>query len=194
MSEASIERSKSARDLLIETAARLFYRRGMPSVGINEITDTAGVARQSLYNNFKSKEALAEAAALKQAERRRETLIAGIEAQGDSDLAVLAIFDVARTIFETDGFRGCAFINLALETADPGGVLHDVAAAHKIWIRQTITEHLAKSGLRDATTLAFQISALWDGAIVQSYILGSLDPINHARQAAATLIEVQLRG
>lgn len=192
MSEAAIDRPRSARDLLIETAARLFYRRGMPNVGINEVTDTAGVARQSLYNNFKSKEALAEAAALHQAEKRREALLAGIEAQGDSALAVLAIFDVAKDIFECDGFRGCAFVNLALESADPDGVLHGVAATHKTWIRETITERLAKSHVAGATTLGFQISALWDGAIVQAYILRKTDPITYAREAAASLIKLRL--
>ena len=61
----------SPRDRLIDTAAELFYERGLPNVGINEVTDRAGVARMTLYNNFASKEALALAAFERQAEARR---------------------------------------------------------------------------------------------------------------------------
>ena len=53
---------RTPRDRLIHTAAELFYERGLPNVGINEVTDRASVARMTLYNNFASKEALALAA------------------------------------------------------------------------------------------------------------------------------------
>jgi AcrR family transcriptional regulator len=64
----------SPRERLIDTAADLFYERGLPNVGINEVTDRAGVARMTLYNNFDSKEALALAAFQRQVEIRRAVI------------------------------------------------------------------------------------------------------------------------
>ena len=46
------------RELLIETAASLFYLKGVNEVGINEILIQSGVAKKTLYHHFKSKEDL----------------------------------------------------------------------------------------------------------------------------------------
>ena len=45
----------SARDELLTTALELFSRKGIGAVGIDELTKTAGRARDSLYRVFGSK-------------------------------------------------------------------------------------------------------------------------------------------
>ena len=52
---------KSAHDRILNTASDLFYREGIKNVGIDRIIVESGVAKMSLYNNFKSKDALIEA-------------------------------------------------------------------------------------------------------------------------------------
>src|SRR5438876_914979 len=49
------------RQRLLDTAATLFYERGIPNVGINELVDQAGVARMTLYHHFASKDELVTA-------------------------------------------------------------------------------------------------------------------------------------
>jgi AcrR family transcriptional regulator len=54
----SLGRQRPARDRLIKAAAELFYSQGIAATGIDAITERAGVARKSLYNNFASKDDL----------------------------------------------------------------------------------------------------------------------------------------
>lgn len=47
--------NKSAKEKILDAAATLFYNDGIANTGINAITDRAGVAKMSLYNNFPTK-------------------------------------------------------------------------------------------------------------------------------------------
>lgn len=51
----------SARERLLEAAAKRFYDDGVNGTGIDTITAEAGVAKKSLYNNFSSKSELISA-------------------------------------------------------------------------------------------------------------------------------------
>src|SRR5699024_12827700 len=48
-------RGQPARERLMKAAAELFYSQGIAATGIDSITQRAGVARKSIYNNFASK-------------------------------------------------------------------------------------------------------------------------------------------
>ncbi len=48
----------SACDRILATATDLFYKEGVQNVGIDRIIAESGVAKMSLYNNFKSKDEL----------------------------------------------------------------------------------------------------------------------------------------
>lgn len=61
LSEKPSLRSKKkakTRDLLVETAARLFHKRGFDAVTVSEIARSAEVSEQTVYNYFATKEAL----------------------------------------------------------------------------------------------------------------------------------------
>src|SRR3954463_1994362 len=105
----------SPRDRLIDTAADLFYERGLPNVGINEVTDRAGVARMTLYNNFDSKEALALAAFERQAEGRKSLIEKRLKQARTPSDAVKAMFDVSEQLAKKSSFRGCPFINVVVQ-------------------------------------------------------------------------------
>ena len=46
------------KERLLEDALRLFARRGLDSVGVQEVVDAAGVTKPTLYHHFGSKEGL----------------------------------------------------------------------------------------------------------------------------------------
>ena len=48
----------SARDHILDTAKRLFYRDGFRATGIDRIVAESGVAKMSLYRHFPSKDDL----------------------------------------------------------------------------------------------------------------------------------------
>jgi AcrR family transcriptional regulator len=180
---------QSPRDRLIDTAAELFCRRGLPNVGINEVTDHAGVARMTLYNNFASKEDLALAAFERQVERRRIMIDEQLERCKSVVRKIEGLFAVALRLALDTNFRGCAFINVAAQQADPTSRLHSLARAHKCWIKERIQALIASAGVRSSQQLAQQILALWDGAVIETYIQGTDEPILAARDAAVTLVK-----
>jgi AcrR family transcriptional regulator len=173
-----------ARDRLVRTAADLFYAQGYARVGVNEVTDRAGVARMTLYNNFKSKEALALAAFEAEAARRREMITERLAAADAPLDRVIALFDLAETLAAAPGFRGCAFLNLAAQELSPDGALHRLVRAHKSWIRERFRAIAAEAGCADPERAARQLLALWDGGLSDAFVEGDVAPIAAARDAA----------
>ncbi len=183
----------SPRDRLIDTAADLFYARGLPNVGINEVTERAGVARMTLYNNFDSKEALALAAFERQAEARRALFAERLARARTASDAVKAMFDVSEELAMQPGFCGCAFTNVAVQDPDPARPMHALVRAHKAWIRARFRDIAARAGHRKPDTAAQQLLALLDGASVEAFIQGSVEPIRASRQAAEILLSAPRR-
>ena len=183
----------SPRDRLIDTAADLFYERGLPNVGINEVTERAGVARMTLYNNFDSKEALALAAFERQAEARRALFAERLARARTASDAVKAMFDVSEQLATEPGFCGCAFTNVAVQDPHPAGPMHALVRAHKAWIRARFRDIAARAGHRKPDTAAQQLLALLDGASVEAFIQGSVEPIRASRQAAEILLSAPRR-
>ncbi len=52
---------RPARERLLAAAEELFYQDGVQSVGIDRVIERAGVAKASLYANFKGKDDLVRA-------------------------------------------------------------------------------------------------------------------------------------
>src|SRR4051795_4170264 len=108
--------STPKRDLLLDTAAELFYRDGYHAVGIDTILAEAGLAKMTLYHHFSSKEELIVASI----DRRGAAIAAGGEtalaAAGASPRKrLLALFDWYAQWFDHRDFNGCAFIRAAGE-------------------------------------------------------------------------------
>lgn len=120
-----------ARERILASAYELFSRRGIRAVGIESIIAHSGVARQTLYRHFASKQELV----LAFLERREELWTKGwlrgeVERRADDPAErLLAIFDVFDEWFRRDDYEGCSFINVMLEHADPEDPIHSGGAA-----------------------------------------------------------------
>src|SRR5689334_25448456 len=85
-----------ARERILDAAYELFSREGIQAVGVDAVISRSGVARQTLYRHFASKEDLV----LAFLERREELWTRGwLEAQvvaraSDPAARLLSIFDV----------------------------------------------------------------------------------------------------
>ena len=178
----------SAAERLTSTAARLFEEKGLTRVGINEITREADVARMSLYNNFRSKEDLALAAYADMSRSRHDAIAEAAAGACSPADAVLTIFDLAEHLAEAPGFRGCIFINLAAHLDEADDRLVDLVRKHKRDLRERFEDLMRHHGASDPETLGRQLLALWDGALVDTFIEGSTAPIKAARAAATKLI------
>lgn len=181
-------KDSTARARLVTVASDLFYRKGIPNVGINEIIEASAVARMTLYNHFSSKDELVAAVLTQRKEERQQGIAVALSRPRNSRSKVLAAFDYLAALAGEPNFRGCAFVNAAVERADPGDPIHRLVARHKAWIAGEFEAIARAAHWPRPDLLARQLLVLWDGAAVGAYLQGNADPVVAARAAANALL------
>lgn len=188
--EPPVGTRRPARARLLEAAARLFYADGITATGIDTITAEAGVAKQSLYNNFSSKQDLTRAYL---GARHDEWLdlyrarLAHARTPGERVLAVFdAYLDHAGAAYHR-GFRGCGLLNAAAElpAGDPG---RDEVRRHKEEVESILAQHLRTAGATDPAGTAEHLSFLLEGAVSRAGLEGGPERLLRARGIAASLL------
>jgi AcrR family transcriptional regulator len=177
----------SARERILAAANDLFYREGVHTVGIDRIIQEAGVAKASLYDNFRNKDALVTA----YLERRRARVMSrvqlAVDAQSDPRERVLAVFDAQASLMAEPEFNGCAFSSATSETHSPS--IDEATAAYRDWFRNLLTELASAAGADDPAALARQLHLLYDGAGQLARMDGDVGAAAAARAAAAILLD-----
>lgn len=189
----------SRREELVETAMRVFARRGFHGTGIEQVLQEAGICRMTLYNHFKSKEELIIAALRRRDEIFRNRLMKFVAARGPEPIEqLLAFFDFYALWFEDDDFCGCMFINAAAEYHEAASPVRKASLDHKVEIIRHLRRLCERAELSDADALAEQLGMLLDGAVVTAHIRaeppGARRPAaEQARHAAEALIRATRR-
>jgi AcrR family transcriptional regulator len=158
-----------ARERLLTAAYELFSSQGVQAVGVDAIIERSGVARQTMYRHFGSKQELVLAfldrrehlwtEAWLQAEARRRA--------PDPRGQLLAIFDVFDEWFHRPDFEGCSFVNVMLETAaDASGSSYRASVAYLAGIRHLVEDLARQAGVENADNFARQWHILMKGSIV----------------------------
>ncbi|MGH9009123.1 MAG: TetR/AcrR family transcriptional regulator, partial [Acidimicrobiia bacterium] len=105
---------------ILDAAARLFYRRGIRAVSVDEVAETASVTKVTVYKHFRSKDNLVASCLHMLDDRFFAWFVGEVESSSaDPQARLLAVFDVLDGWFRRRSFRGCAFINATVELADP---------------------------------------------------------------------------
>jgi len=185
-------KAPSARDRILWTAVRLFYREGIRAVGVDRVIAEAGVAKATLYTHFPAKDDLA-AAYLEHVDLLwTASLTEAAEAAGpDPRARLVGMFDAAVAAAERDGFAGCGFLNAAAEM-QPGDAAYEVALRHKAAVRDWVTGLAAAAGATAPDDLAVALTVLLDGALADGALQGSARPARVAKKAAAVLVAAAL--
>ncbi len=159
---------RDARERILEAAYELFSRRGIQAVGVDAVIERSGVARQTLYRHFSSKQELVLAFL-----ERRETLWTRNWLQTSVELRasdpkerLLAIFDVFDEWFHGPEFEGCTFINVMLEHADAADPVRRAGIAYLAGIRNLLEGLARQAGIGDAEGFARKWHILMKGSIV----------------------------
>lgn len=176
------------RDALLEAACTLFYQHGIHVTSVDAILEKAGVARQSLYLHFHSKDGLIAEFLKVRDERWRGAMQQHIAVAGGPCERLLAIFDFLAAWFAEADFQGCAFINTAMEYADPQHPFHQISAQHKALVQKEILALCREGDLHEAGALAGYIALLIEGAIVTEHITPGSQAAHQAQQIAKILI------
>jgi AcrR family transcriptional regulator len=183
------------RERLVTAAYELFARQGVQAVGVDAIIERSGVARQTLYRHFGSKQELV----LAFLERREEVWTYGWLAtevhrrERDPRRRLLAIFDVFDEWFRDPDFEGCSFINVMLEYPAPDHPLHQAAASYLARIRGFLTELATDAGIADPGGFARQWHILMKGSIVAAGE-GDRDAARRGKQIGRVLLAAASQG
>ena len=128
--------AKSARTRILEAAADLFYREGIRAVGVDAVIAHSGVAKMSLYRNFAGKDELV-AAFLEHRDQLYWEWWDKMLARHPCDprAQIRAIFEAVGKRTAHPDYRGCPFINTAVEFPDGGHPGRVVALTNKQELR-----------------------------------------------------------
>jgi AcrR family transcriptional regulator len=181
--------ASGARQRILETADRLFYEEGVRAVGIDRIIAEANVAKMTLYAHFPSKDDLILAVLKHREEGVSEFFRSAMERHGQKTNSPLrAFFAALKEWFESPGFRGCAFQNVAVELADPAHAGTEFVRGHKQRFGKFLHGLVEQSVGKSAAKVAPAVTLLVEGAIVTAMIQGKPDAADVARDAALTLV------
>jgi len=172
-------------DLLLGAADRLFYREGIRAVGVDRLCEEAGVAKASLYNNFKNKDEIVIA----YLQSRHERVISSLTQPYETDAwtaKIAHVFDLLELKALAPEFRGCAFLLAVSEYPHVEKVI-SIAKEHKLALRNFFFS-LMPLTIANRNELATQISALYDGALAGLTIHKDPKIVRTTRNAATILI------
>lgn len=178
------------REILIETALRLFNEGGFRSTGVDRILAEAGVAKMTLYKYFPSKDDLILEALRRRDLRWRQWMRDElVRASRDPRERIIALFDVAERWFSMPEFNGCPFIRAASEFGELTDPVHVACAEHSRLFKQDLSELAEAAGAQDPAALVDQLSLLLSGAIVEAQLSGDAAPARTARSIAEAIVD-----
>ncbi len=185
--------ASDARARILRTAYDLFCRHGLQAVGIDRIIAEAGVAKMTLYRQFRSKDDLVLAVLqLRQELWTWGWLASEVERRGRTpEGRLLAIFDAFDDWFRQDGFEGCLFMNSLLESHDRKSPVGAASVMGLADVRSLIRRLAEEAGVANPEAFARQWQMLMWGAIVDAGE-GDILAAKRARDLGSLLIEREL--
>jgi AcrR family transcriptional regulator len=152
----------SPAERILVTAHTLFYRDGIRATGIDRVIAESGVAKKTFYRYYPAKSDLI-VAFLEYRHRNWMTWFEdAVQRHGaDADALVPALAEW----FESDVYRGCAFINAVVEVGPTLPEAVDISRRHKLdmaAVIRTLLPASSRTAKADARALAMAV----DGAIV----------------------------
>lgn len=158
-----------ARQRILLTAHDLFYREGVRATGIDRIISESGVTKVTFYRHFPSKNDLIAAFLAYRHEQWlawfNQSLERHVAEQGN---VLSALTPCLAEWFNDPHYRGCAFINTAVELADMLPESLNIARQHKEQMADAIARHLPVGPQQEQQ--AAMLAMLIDGAIVKVQI------------------------
>lgn len=179
-----------AQQHLLRAAEELFYREGVRTVGVDAVVERAGVNKMSLYRQFSSKDELVMA----YLERKDEQFFGYVEKSfakhpGEPGRQLQQYFDDLAARASIDDYRGCPFVNIAVEFPDAAHPARQFVFRNKQRLMSRLTELTTAAGADDPVALADALGLMIEGVYAASQTYGpSCGPIRVAPRVAAQLI------
>ncbi len=181
------------RDILLDTAERLFYAEGFHATGIDRVVAEAGVARMTLYNHFPSKEALIETVLDRRYARYLDQLRHAVDEAAAGE-AVMALADVHCQWLETTANRGCIVIKAIGEFEQHHPAIADQGRRLKRELIAVIAGALSRDGVVDDSVVAERVLVILEGADALTPVIGATTVTSHLRAMLPAVLASATRG
>ena len=99
-------RLHGSREAIVDAAERLFLAHGFGAVSMDDLAESAGVARRTLYNQFASKEEIFREMLLRLSGQLEDALPPGIETQGSVEEVLPLIGRAILQLHRRPGYLG----------------------------------------------------------------------------------------
>ena len=178
---------------VLDAASALFYERGIHAVGVDTISEAAGVSKKTLYDRFGSKDALVVSYLQHRDLRWREHVAAVLGTVPEPGVnRVLAVFDAAISWSDDNNPKGCSAINARAEVSEADGAqsVFPEVTRQKVWLLDLFAELCREAGLADPDATAQTLMLLYEGAIVTVGMRTFAEPFDVARAVALRVLTV----
>ncbi len=184
----------TTREKLIQAGHEIFYREGFLLVGLDRLLAEVGCSKQTFYNHFESKDDLIVAVNDEHHRWWSSELLRRIQqAAGPAPRAqILAVFDVLEDLLHDPDYRGCIYLNAAVEFPQPHHPAHQSARKAKAAGVAMLEKLAACAGAADSLALAEEIDMILEGALITHQVAPERDVCTVARRVATTLLERHL--
>jgi TetR/AcrR family transcriptional regulator, lmrAB and yxaGH operons repressor len=186
------------RQPIIDAAVTLFRRQGYAQTGLNDIVDTSGAPKGSLYHYFPLGKSSIAVAAVEEAGCRVAATLESLASECRSTGELLRAH--ARLLagwMRSSGFRnGCPITTVLLELAPRERAVTDAgrkayAARLSILSRKLVEDGFARAR---ADALAVLCTSSIQGALIQARVERSGRPIEVTAAELARLVEAEAKG
>lgn len=169
--------TSAVREKILNVASELFYRDGIRAVGVDTVVAESGAAKTSLYRWFPTKDDLVAAFL----EREHRDFFAHWDkvsaANPDRPRQELSEHLKWLAAYITGPrYRGCPFLNMAIEFPESGLPGRIVAEKNKSELHRRFLSLARAIKARSPESLADQLTLLIDGAFANSQVLGKKGP------------------
>ena len=188
-----IKNEVAPKDILFQTAARLFYQHGYRAVGVDTIAVESGIGKMTLYRHYPSKDDLI-VAYLQDSNKVFWNNFEQITKEAPTPREkLLAFFEALQEYVLSPACYGCPFLNVATEYPEADYPGHQVAIEHKLSVRARFNQLAEEAGARQPEALANALFLLMDGAYMAARMFGSSpnSPAANLAEAARQVIDAQ---
>ena len=181
------------REILLDTAERLFYSDGFHATGIDRIVSEAGIARMTLYNHFASKEDLIEAVL----KRRYQRYLADLRASTGTappGQALTALIERHCDWLATGSDRGCIVIRAIAEFEQHHPAIADLGRRLKRELHDIIRDAAERDGLADPVETCERILVTLEGSNALVPVIGAVAAVRHAHATVSAITSTSATG
>jgi AcrR family transcriptional regulator len=161
--------SATPRERLLDAAGELFFRDGV-NIGVDALCKAAGVSKKSMYQLFRSKDELIAESLASRGPAYQTLLQPGAADDRSPRERILTVFERQDEIVATGNYLGCPYLSTAVELKNPEHPGSVVARHFKQQLTDFFHRELVKAGADDPSTLAVQLTMIFDGASARAVV------------------------